>query len=309
MSTAHFTLTYDGPALQEHEIDARELAPALIAVSDTLEAANAALNGDQVRVQVNVRASFRTGCFGIDFSVVQSLSAQLTSFLNSEAVSAAINLVTLLGMGGTGAFGLVKAIRRLRGRAPRRVIELKDGRFRIETDDGHFEIEAEVLELLRNYEVRKGLEGVVKPLDEEGIEQVAFQADQDTEPEIIRKDERRYFRAPPPEQEELEERDEERYLQLVSLSFKEENKWRFNDGNATFHAAILDEDFLRRIDLGEERFGKNDVLKVRMRTRQFIDTSGNMRSEAEVLQVLEKHSAGRQLRLDITRGEDPPAES
>lgn len=318
MSTTHFTLTYDGPALQNHEIDARELAPALIAVSDTLEAANGALNGERVRVHVNVRASFRTGCFGIDFSVVQTLPQQVAAFLSSDDVVAADTLISLVtGLGSIGA-GLFALLRKLRGRKPHRVIEMKDGHFKIVIDDEEYEVEEEVLELFRDYEVRKGVEGIVRPLEEKGIDQVSVQSGTDQAPVVITKKERSYYSAPPPEQQKLDEREDEGLLQLVSISFKEENKWRFSDGRSTFHAAILDEDFLRRIDLNEERFGKNDVLKVRMRTRQFLDIAGNMRSDVEILEVLEKRSAARQLRLDISeeasgnenvdRDEPPPAQ-
>lgn len=305
-------MTYDGPALEGHEIAARDLAPALVAVSDVLEAANAALNGNDVRVQVNVRASFRTGCFGIDFSVVQSLTSQLTHLLTGDTVTAASNLITLLGFAGGTVVGcgkgLVWVVKRLRGRSPRRVVELKNGRFRIEVDDDAFEVEAEVLELLRNYDVRRGLEAMVKPLEEEGIDKLVLQDDIEGEPEVISKSERHWFKAPSLDEEMLEEREDERWLQLVTVSFKEENKWRFYDGNSTFFASILDENFLRRVDLDEEKFGKNDVLRVRLRTRQYIDPSGNMRLEAEVLEVLEKKSAGRQLRLPISgESDDPPS--
>jgi len=37
-SAKHFRITYDGPALASHEMDVRELAPALLAMSDLLKA-------------------------------------------------------------------------------------------------------------------------------------------------------------------------------------------------------------------------------------------------------------------------------
>ena len=52
---SRFRVTYDGPALESSEMDVRELAPALLAIGDLLEASTQALCGDQVRPRVNVR--------------------------------------------------------------------------------------------------------------------------------------------------------------------------------------------------------------------------------------------------------------
>lgn len=49
--------------------------------------------------------------------------------------------------------------------------------------------------------------------------------------------------------------------------FQDGNKWRFNDGQTTFNAVILDGDFLARVDEGE-RFGKGDALQVEMQVIQ-----------------------------------------
>lgn len=66
---AHFRITYDGPALITHEMDVRTLAPALLAMGELLDAATQALYAERVKAQINVRASFQTGSFGIDFAL------------------------------------------------------------------------------------------------------------------------------------------------------------------------------------------------------------------------------------------------
>lgn len=69
MRTTHFQITYDGPSLAASEMDVRDLAPALLAAGDLLDAATRALHGERIKAQINVRASFKTGCFGIDFAL------------------------------------------------------------------------------------------------------------------------------------------------------------------------------------------------------------------------------------------------
>ena len=45
MSTSHFGIAFEGPAFDDGEIDVRDLAPALLALGDVIQAANHALNG------------------------------------------------------------------------------------------------------------------------------------------------------------------------------------------------------------------------------------------------------------------------
>lgn len=303
MSRTHFHLTYDGPALATHEMSARDLAPALIAVSDLLEQANLTLNGERARVAVTVKASFRTGCFGIDFGVAQDVGRFLRMFTGEEAVGA-VNLLTILGFTGAAGVSLLGLLKRLRGRPIQEIQPLKNGNFRVIVESDSVDVEEAVINLLRNYQLRRALEDVVKPLQRDGIETVAVQESLDAEPLVISKPEAAWFAAPPPQDELLEENESILLLQLVSISFKEDNKWRFSDGSTTFYAAMLDDRFQRRVDADEVRFAKNDILKVRLRRSQYLDTAGNMRTEAHVTEVMEHRPAGHQLKLPISPPRD-----
>ena len=60
MSTSvHFSIKYDGPALVGHQMDVRELAPALIALSELLEQANKAAFPNAAEVRVNIQGNFK----------------------------------------------------------------------------------------------------------------------------------------------------------------------------------------------------------------------------------------------------------
>lgn len=301
MSRTSFHLTYDGAALEQNEMAARQLAPALIAMSDVLEQANISLNSTRATVTVTVKASFRTGSFGIDFGVLQEFSQQvLTWFANDDKVVGALNLVGIVGFVGMTGKGLLQALKWLRGRPIKEIVTLKDGRFRILVDSEHYDVEREVVELLRNYELRRAIEDVfVTPLEQEGIDKVAVQSDVDTEPFVVTRETRSYFVAPEPEEEFLDEQEMTLPLQLVNVAFKDDNKWRFSDGTNTFYAEMKDEHFLHRVDRDEEFFSKNDILRVRMIRRQYIDQTGKMRTDVEILEVLKHERGARQLRLPI----------
>ena len=63
MSRADFTLTYDGRSLQSHEMDVRDLGPAMLAVGELFDAMNVLLNGETAEVQINVAKSNHSAAF------------------------------------------------------------------------------------------------------------------------------------------------------------------------------------------------------------------------------------------------------
>src|SRR6185437_11296855 len=142
MNTSTFRVVYDGPALTEHAMDVRDLAPALLAIAEALEEANRVLNGTRAQVQVQVHGSFKTGSFGIDLSVVQSFVAQALDFLAEDhKVVGALNLLGLLGFAAGSSAGLIRLVRWLKGRTVKKV-EISDetGIARVITDDEELEV-------------------------------------------------------------------------------------------------------------------------------------------------------------------------
>ena len=113
MTSIHFSIKYDGPALSSHQMDVKELAPALMALSDMLEEANKAIFNDIDKVRVNVKGNFKSGSFGIDIIAVQNITQQIVSLFSGPEATAAANLTTLLNGigilgGGAGLSGLIK---------------------------------------------------------------------------------------------------------------------------------------------------------------------------------------------------------
>lgn len=70
------------------------------------------------------------------------------------------------------------------------------------------------------------------------------------------------------------------------------NRWRFSDGEITFYACMLDENFIRRANNGEG-FCKGDVLQVELSIKQTM-TSSRISIDRQVLRVLEHQATGRQ---------------
>lgn len=293
MSTSiHFSIKYDGPALASHQMDVRELAPALMALSSLLEEANREIypDGDEVRVQV--KGSFKGGSFGVDLIALQSIKDQIVSLLTGPEASAVSNLFGILGGVGlvSGAYaGLIQLIKWLNGRKPTSVTQMGD----------HLIVEATLFERTESIEVslvagklyksrvvRQSLAKVLKPLEREGID--IFAAGRDGQSEtVIEKDDLTAFTDAAQEADVASDNTMSRVLvQVESAVFKDGNKWRISDGAATFHAAMDDTDFTDRIDAGLERFGKGDVLVVDLRRVQLITDNG-LKSEWSIVKVHE----------------------
>lgn len=298
MDMSEFRITYDGPALETSEMDVRELAPALLAIGDLLEAATKSLCGEQVKPQINVRGSFKTGSFGIDFTLVTSLVNRMRELFAGNEATAVANALAILGALGfaakKGGKGLFAVLKWLRGRQVERV-EVKRNSAVLHVDGERLEIELSVLTLLRDVSVREATTRVLSPLSHEGI--TVFSAGTDHEiVETVEASEIGWFRVP--EQQDILLVDEQRKMafSIVSLAFKDDNKWRLYDGAATIHASITDAEFLRRVDANQVSFAKGDVLVCSVRVRQW-QTPAGAKTDYEVTDVLEHRTAARQIQL------------
>ncbi len=85
---------------------------------------------------------------------------------------------------------------------------------------------------------------------------------------------------------------------IISLAFKDDNKWRLTDGDTQITALITDQDFLRRVNSNETAFAKGDVLICEVKTIQKQGVEG-LKTEHIVQSVNEHKPAIRQLDLPI----------
>jgi hypothetical protein len=296
-NSAQFAVAYDGEALKDHTIDVRDLAPALLGISDAFDAANKCINGDRASVSVTVKAN-REGSFVIDFHLVQALTLarQVTSFLSGDKVTAAANLAGILGFCGISGVGVIGLIKAIRGRKATKT-DIGGGKVRIELPgETAIEILKEVATLYENSDVRRGLERTLKPLRQDGID--TFKIMQGKEAiETISKDEIALFNEPTvvnPVEHFISE-PQKRVLQIISPVFgREMNKWRLFDGGNNIYATVLDAEFLASIHAGRA-FAEGDSLVCDVVTNQVISADGTLRLTHEIVKVHEHRPRPTQL--------------
>jgi len=296
MSRAAFTIAYDGPALRDHAMDVRDLAPAMLGLGQLFDAANTTLNGDSAKVRVQVKAT-EPGCFQIMFEVVQSAGEHLIALLTSQDITAASNLKTLVfGAGPIG--GLIWLIKRLRGKKPDKVEPLAKNMVRLTIEGESLDIPVGLLRLYQDLAVRSAAQRVVEePLRKDGIE--SFEVRESGTPVIkIDKAEAEYFAKPHLPDETLVDEIRRSAFSIISLAFKDDNKWRLSDGPNAISAAIEDSDFRARVDSNQISFSKGDILLCDVRVVQ-TQTDQGLKTEYTVVRVVEHRPAARQLPLPL----------
>jgi hypothetical protein len=295
MSTETFMIAYDGPALRDGAMDVRDLAPALMALGQLLDAANTNINGKDAQIKLQVRAT-EQGSFQILLELTQSWVTQVLSFFASPEASGATNLLAwVLGIGSAGT-SLVVLIKKLHGKSPDKIDKLSDNMVRITIGTEIFDIPVELLRLYQDMSVRVAMQKLIEvPLERDGID--IFEVRRDGQVWVsVSKEEAVYFAKPSIPDEPLTDNVRRAAFSIVSLAFKEDNKWRLHDGNTQISVTITDADFLGRVDNNQISFSKGDILICDVRTIQ-SRTADGLKTEYVIEQVVEHRPAIRQIPL------------
>lgn len=291
MSHADIALIYEGPAVESGVMDVRDLAPALLAFGNVVEAINRIVNGENATTKVQVK-TVGAGSFAIGLDVTVAFLQSVRDFLVGPDATAATNLIGILTGGPILGVGAIALIKKLRGRVPS-VTRSKDGRrVEVEIDGVSIDVDEVVARVSIDVSVRAALERVVaEPLASEGIDAVVIRSSDHLE--RIEKPEGFAFRPPIDREAGAYEYRYRAPFSIVSLSFKQGNKWRLNDGRTTLNVTVVDSDFLRRVDASEIAFSKGDILicDVRVETRE---RPGGLHAEFFIERVIEHRRPAHQ---------------
>ncbi|MGO9741175.1 MAG: hypothetical protein ACLPN5_06610 [Roseiarcus sp.] len=294
MSHADISLLYEGPAVESGVMDVRDLAPALLAFGNLIEATNRVVNGESATAKVQVR-TVGAGSFAVGLDVAVEFLKSVRDILVGPEATAAANLVGVLTGTATIGFGAVALIRKLRGKSPTALRRREGRRIEVEIDGQTIEVDEVVARVSADLTVRAALErAVAEPLASDGIDAVRIGAGERVE--RIEKPEGYAFRSPIDRASGVYEYRYRAPFSIQSLSFKSGNKWRLNDGRTTLNVTVVDSDFIRRVDASEVAFSKGDILicDVRAESRE---TTGGLHAEFFIEKVVEQRRPARQTSL------------
>lgn len=304
MST--FRIGFDGPSVDNGEIDVADLAPSLLALGDLFEAANRALNKDRSEVKLKIRASEK-GSFIALLSLDVSFIADMLDMVaaHPDRMTAANQLLDLIIKGGTiagGTFGFFKTLKWLNGGKPDSAAKNDDGTTSLTKGGTTIIVDQRTIILLEDLPTREATEKFVKTsFKPEGIQKVTLDEGDETDDEpnlVLTKGDVGSALVPEPSEEEVTETSVEReaLLKIVSAQFEEGYLWRFTDGTNTFTASMEDEAFVMRLDKSEVVLSKNDTLRCAIEEKQQL-TGSRLKTETRIIEVREHISGARQLKL------------
>jgi len=289
MAELEFELEYAGPALDSHEMDAKDFATAVLNAAELFKVMNSEVHPYDPPVSVNIRA-VNPG----SFDIVLKLLSDTEGVLASTAIVAGANLSALVQI-------FIGIIRLARYKSRSRLVDSTEvpGGIRATFEDGtSIEFPAQVLGLSESYIIRHNINEIVRPVDGEGIESVSIKQEEVVIERVDFQDVESL--SGPPRAlavaELVEGTNRELWLDIVSPTFKEGNAWRFSDGGPTFMAKVTDQAFLDSIE-GGEPFRKGDRLRCILNEVQWTDSAGTLKNRREVITVLDHVRATFQPRL------------
>lgn len=308
MST--FRIGFDGPAVDNGEIDVADLAPALLALGEFFEAANRALNKDRADVKLKIRATEKgsfVALLALDVSFITDILDAVSA--HPDRVTAANDLMDLVikgsGIAGGAAgasLGFFKTLKWLKGKRPDSAQQNEDGTTSLTKGGTTFIVDQRTIVLLEDISTREATEKFVKTSFRQlGIKTVTLNDDDGVNegPDLIlTRADIGSATVPEPSKEEITETSvtREALLRIVSAQFEEGYLWRFSDGTNTFTASMEDEGFIKRLDTSEIVLSKNDTLRCVIKEKQQL--AGNrLKTETKITRVKDHISGARQLRL------------
>lgn len=279
-----FTVSFQGSALEDHSIDVRKLAPAMLSLGSLFEDANNLLNDDRATAKLKAVAT-KSGSFEISFILDQTLIQATKDFFNSNLVVGEL-IAGYLFFDIDARISLATLLKFLQGKKPDR-IEEKGESVQIIQGNNSLVVYKPVFNLYNNGNIRNEIQRLVKPLDDEGIDSMKIFENEEKK-QIITKEEKDYFSSVEIDEEVLTDNDVELLLKIVTISPPQNHKWRLDDGEKVQFYSLKDEDFIKNIERGK-KFTLNDMFRCQVRIIQKRNKSTNkIKFEREIIKVL-KH--------------------
>ncbi|MFR5492946.1 hypothetical protein [Dialister invisus] len=301
-------IAYTGPALENGEMDVRDLAPSLIAFADLVENVNHVIGGEkEIKVLVN-QDSIKKGSFDITFLLNTNILEEAAVLVGMAQQNGLADLLTILGwaqsMGSAGVItGIFPLIKRIGYRTIDGIKKIKDKKAEITLSDGDkITTKQNTVNVLLNVDCRVSIEKIIQPVKKNaGIDGFELRNPDEQGKDAIErvtKSEATMFDAPPAEdfvEEDNNSIEQELTVKIVTANF-DDGKWRLTDGTNTFWANIEDDEFIRKVENNELRFGKGDMLTVRYFIKQCIK-NGHLSSDYIVSKVLAIRRKPEQIKL------------
>ena len=268
-------------------MDARQVASQIVAFSDFLDVVCESAYGETVQIHTEVQG-FRGDSFDIDF--IFQIGGHIATLMSSNIASPK-DVIDMIKHS-------VALWRHLSGHPPKSLNHAQDDAQLVSVENNNGQILAvnnSIVYVVTDPKAGNAVQKFINdPLKADGVNGVKIRSQKFEERAQIEKSDADYFKTV--YIEEPIETIVESYLIIESPTFKEGNKWRLSEGDISFAAEMLDKRFLQDVNEGLERFGKGDVLLVKMLITQVM-AFGRLSTKRKILEVLDHKKGSKQQRL------------
>lgn len=245
------TLSFDGPAIQRHEMEVTILAQSLIAFKDLVEHVNVSVNGKGVDVAVKVKGGFQEGSFIVSL-FVDCMAAVLP--VAPQLLSSIVNVIDITKF--------------LKGEPPVAAKQIDQGM----SMQNHLGEHATfnnctftTINLVNNSNIKRDMTNFARPLNA-GVTRICLAPSVAELPPVeIGMEEKDTFI--PPDDDAVEVERKPYILELLTPNFDGKAAgWRFYDveDEVEFTASVQDEVFLKNVREKQYNFRSGDMLEVEM---------------------------------------------
>lgn len=282
MVAEHFDVTFDGPALEQHTMNVRDLAPALIALADAFQDAQGVLTPQSRRANLEINTT-REGSFAVDLILNSNLAEQAADFLAGRGMTATANVGGLVGL-------VMLALEGIKWLGNRSYTAQPDqnGQIQITTASGDsITMPADSVRLIESGSFRRNTAQFVSPLTADGVTSVVMRSRGSGAIVRVDRDDLPAFGAPPIGETVVSDNTVQQVVTVDSVPFRETLLWRLNDGSASITATMNDRSFRDRIRRRAVQFGEGDKLRAEIRTVQTMDAAGLLTTRRSIERVIE----------------------
>jgi len=277
------TIRYDGPALAGHEMDVQDLAPALLALADIVQITNKKFNGDEASIKVLVNADVEQRCFMIDISLVQSFLDQAKGFLGTDHVKTAFDIAQWVGMlsgGGVSVFKLLKFLSaKKKTDTPLQIKSDGEGNVIVTGDGNTITVTRQVYQMVLDPRLVEKAKTVMRPLEKEGYETLAFLDGDDEVFEINRDEAKEVLLLPSSPLSEIPTESTSQIrgqVRIKSAQYEGGAQWGFLWNGRAINAEMADRasDWVADFQANRVNAPPNSILDVSMLEVAHLDVQG-----------------------------------
>ena len=269
-------------------MDVSHLAPALLSLSEVVQAANFLANGEKASIKILVNANLEQKCFELDIELVLTAWEQARRLIEDKDIATAKEIAEWIGIAITAGspVGLFQLIKWLRGKKIVSVtdVKLKGGRnsvqIRVEGQSDPRSVAKTAYELYSNVSTRRKALDVLSPLREEGYDSLQFYKGNDVFAEFEKADVSETDSSDLPEvaPQNLHTSNIRATVRIRKAAYEGTSKWTLIHKHA-IQALIEDAEWLNRFQANQELAPPGSSLYVDMEEVYITSENGEMIGE------------------------------